>query len=53
MNPAESKNPIKSEFKELSIYTALVPVFALILMLFYNVFFFLEMMHSMEVISLY
>ena len=39
MNPAESKNPIKSEFKELSIYTALVPVFALILMLFYNVFF--------------
>jgi NhaC family Na+:H+ antiporter len=39
MNPAESKNPIKSESKELSIYTALVPVFALILMLFYNVFF--------------
>ena len=39
MNPAESKNPIKPEFKELSIYTALVPVFALILMLFYNVFF--------------
>ena len=39
MNTAESKNPIKSESKELSIYTALVPVFALILMLFYNVFF--------------
>lgn len=39
MNPAESKNPIKSESKELSIYTALVPVLALILMLFYNVFF--------------
>ena len=39
MNPAESKNPIKSESKELSIYTALVPVFVLILMLFYNVFF--------------
>ena len=39
MNTAESKNPIKSESKELSIYTALVPVLALILMLFYNVFF--------------
>ena len=39
MNPNESKKPIKSEFKELSIYGALVPVFALILMLFYNVFF--------------
>ena len=39
MNPNESKKPTKSEFKELSIYGALVPVFALILMLFYNVFF--------------
>ena len=39
MNPNESKKPTKSEFKELSIYSALVPVFALILMLFYNVFF--------------
>ena len=39
MNTSESKNPIKSESKELSIYTALLPVFALILMLFYNVFF--------------
>ena len=39
MNPNESKKPTKSEFKELSIYTALLPVFALILMLFYNVFF--------------
>ena len=39
MNPNESKKPIKSEFKEISIYGALVPVFALILMLFYNVFF--------------
>ena len=39
MNPNESKKPTKSEFKELSIYGALVPVFALIIMLFYNVFF--------------
>ena len=39
MNPNESKKPTKSEFKELSIYGALVPVFALILMRFYNVFF--------------
>ena len=39
MNPNESKKPTKSEFKELSIYTALLPVFTLILMLFYNVFF--------------
>jgi NhaC family Na+:H+ antiporter len=39
MNPNESKKPTKSEFKELSIYGALVPVFTLILMLFYNVFF--------------
>ena len=39
MNPNESKKPTKSEFKELSIYGALIPVFALILMLFYNVFF--------------
>ena len=39
MNPNESKKPTKSEFKELSISTALLPVFALILMLFYNVFF--------------
>ncbi|MAB31355.1 MAG: Na+/H+ antiporter NhaC [Formosa sp.] len=39
MNPNKSKKPTKSEFKELSIYTALLPVFALILMLFYNVFF--------------
>ena len=39
MNPNESKKPTKSESKELSIYTALVPVFTLILMLFYNVFF--------------
>ena len=39
MNPNESKKPTKSEFKELSIFTALLPVFSLILMLFYNVFF--------------
>ena len=39
MNPNESKKPTKSKSKELSIYTALVPVFTLILMLFYNVFF--------------
>ena len=39
MNPNKSQKPTKSEFKELSIYTALLPVFALILMLFYNVFF--------------
>jgi NhaC family Na+:H+ antiporter len=39
MNPNESKKPTKSDVKELSIYGALVPVFALILMLFYNVFF--------------
>ena len=39
MNPNKSKKPTKSDFNELSIYGALVPVFALILMLFYNVFF--------------
>ena len=39
MNPNKSKKPTKSEFKELSIFTALLPVFSLILMLFYNVFF--------------
>ena len=39
MNPNKSQKPTKSEFKELSVYTALLPVFALILMLFYNVFF--------------
>ena len=39
MHSNESKKPKKSEFKELSIYGAFIPVFALILMLFYNVFF--------------
>tara|TARA_B100001059_G_C17820053_1_gene577689 strand:- start:332 stop:1801 length:1470 start_codon:yes stop_codon:yes gene_type:complete len=39
MHPNESKKPKKSEFKEISIYGAIIPVFALILMLFYNVFF--------------
>ncbi|MAH19978.1 MAG: Na+/H+ antiporter NhaC [Flavobacteriaceae bacterium] len=39
MNPNKTQKPTKSEFKELSVYTALLPVFALILMLFYNVFF--------------
>ena len=39
MHPNESKKPKKSDFKELSIYGAFIPVFALILMLFYNVFF--------------
>ena len=39
MNPNKSQKPTKSEFKELSIFTALLPVFSLILMLFYNVFF--------------
>tara|TARA_B100001057_G_scaffold225592_1_gene225940 strand:- start:346 stop:1815 length:1470 start_codon:yes stop_codon:yes gene_type:complete len=39
MHPNESKKPKKSEFKEISIYGAIIPVFVLILMLFYNVFF--------------
>jgi len=39
MHSNESKKPKKSEFKELSIYGAFIPVLALILMLFYNVFF--------------
>ena len=39
MHSNESKKPKKSDFKELSIYGAFIPVFALILMLFYNVFF--------------
>ena len=39
MNSNKSKKPTIPEIKELSIYSALVPVFALILMLFYNVFF--------------
>ena len=39
MHPNESKKSKKSEFKEISIYGAIIPVFVLILMLFYNVFF--------------
>ena len=39
MHSNESKKPKKSEFKELSIYGAIIPVLALVLMLFYNVFF--------------
>ena len=39
MNKTHTKNTDFSESKKLSIFEALVPVFALILMLFYNVFF--------------
>jgi len=39
MHSNELKKPKKSEFKELSIYGAIIPVLALILMLSYNVFF--------------
>ena len=39
MNPTQTNSADNSKNKELSIFEALIPVVALILMLFYNVFF--------------
>ena len=39
MNPTQTNSADYSKNKELSIFEALIPVFALIMMLFYNVFF--------------